>query len=236
MKNIPAIVGAMDSEITLYLEHSELINETVWGDFVFYEVLLDGNECVVCKSGIGKVLATMVCQKLIDLYKPSSILFTGVAGALNPTLDIGDVVVSRDCIQHDIDGRPLGFERGQILFSDKKVFVADETLINLAMKVQVDGHNLIEGRILTGDQFFTHSDIESHKYIIDEMKGDCIEMEGAAIAVVCTSNEVPFVIVRTMSDKANGDAVEDFNKLHHLVAGNSYAIVKQLLPELEKLR
>ena len=235
MRNIPAIVGAMDSEITMYLEHSEIVNETVWGEFTFYEVLLDGDKCVVCKSGIGKVLAAMVCQKLIDLYEPSSILFTGVAGALNPALDIGDVVVSRDCIQHDIDGRPLGFERGQILFSDKKVFEADAGLRKLALNVKVEGHKLIEGRILTGDQFFTHSDIESHKYIIDDMKGDCIEMEGAAIAVVCTSNKVPFVIVRTMSDKANGDAVEDFSKLHHLVAGNSYAIVKQLLPELEKL-
>ena len=235
MKNIPAIVGAMDSEITMYLEHSKIVKETVWGDFTFYEVFLDGNECVVCKSGIGKVLAAMVCQKLIDLYEPSSILFTGVAGALNPSLDIGDVVVSKDCIQHDIDGRPLGFERGQILFSDKKVFAADEQLRKLAAEAKVDGHKLIEGRILTGDQFFTHSDIESHSYIIDEMNGDCIEMEGAAIAVVCTANQVPFVIVRTMSDKANGDAVEDFNKLHHLVAGNSYAIVKQLLPELEKL-
>ncbi|MCM8542299.1 MAG: 5'-methylthioadenosine/adenosylhomocysteine nucleosidase [Lentisphaeraceae bacterium] len=236
MKNIPAIVGAMDSEITMYLEHSKIKKETVWGEFVFYEAVLDGNECVICKSGIGKVLAAMVCQKLIDLYEPSSILFTGVAGALNPSLDIGDVVVSRDCIQHDIDGRPLGFERGQILFSDKKIFKADEKMIELAMKSVVDGHQLIQGRILTGDQFFTHSDIESHGYIITELKGDCIEMEGAAIAVVCTSNEVPFVIVRTVSDKADGSAVEDFSKLHHLVAGNSYSIVKQILPELEKLR
>ncbi len=235
MKNVPAIVGAMDSEITMYLEHSEIVKETIWSDFTFYELILDGNECVVCKSGIGKVLAAMVCQKLIDLYQPSTILFTGVAGALNPSLDIGDVVVSKDCIQHDIDGRPLGFERGQILFSDKKVFEADDYLRKLAMNVKVEGHRLIEGRILTGDQFFTHSDILSHDYVIKEMKGDCIEMEGAAIAVVCTSNKTPFVIVRTMSDKANGDAVEDFNKLHHLVAENSYTIVKQLLPELEKL-
>lgn len=232
MKNIPAIVGAMDSEITMYLEHSEIVSQTVWGDFTFYELILDGSKCVVCKSGIGKVLAAMVCQKLIDLYQPCSILFTGVAGALNPVLDIGDVVVSKDCIQHDIDGRPLGFERGQILFSDKKVFEADARLRKLALGVEVQGHRLIEGRILTGDQFFTHSDILSHDYVIKEMNGDCIEMEGAAIAVVCSANKVPFVIVRTMSDKANGDAVEDFNKLHHLVAENSYTIVKALLPQL----
>ena len=235
MKNIPAIVGAMDSEIALYLEHSILLNEVKWNEFTFYEVSLDGNECVICKSGIGKVLAAMICQKLIDLYEPSSILFTGVAGALNPVLDIGDVVVSRDCIQHDIDGRPLGFERGRILFSDDKIFRADPKLVELTLQASVNNHKMIPGRILTGDQFFTHKDIEEHDYILTELKGDCIEMEGAAIAVVCTKNRVPFVIVRTVSDKADGSAVEDFSKLHHLVAGNSYAIVRQLLPELEKL-
>lgn len=235
MKNIPLIIGAMDSEIALYLEHSIPLQQTSWNDFTFYEVLLDGNECVICKSGIGKVLAAMVCQKLIDFYKPSAVLFTGVAGALNPALDIGDVVVSRDCIQHDIDGRPLGFERGQILFSAEKVFVADPLLLKLALKATVENHRIMAGRILTGDQFFTHDSIEARDYLTGELAGDCIEMEGAAIAVVCTKNKVPFVIVRTMSDRADGSAVEDFDKLHHLVAVNSYTIVRQILPSLEQL-
>ena len=119
MKNIPAIIGAMDSEISMYLDHAKILNEKQWHDFTFYEVELDGKLCVICKSGIGKVLAAMVCQKLMDLYEPSCIIFTGVAGALNSSLDIGDVVVSQDCIQHDIDGRALGFERGMMLFSEK---------------------------------------------------------------------------------------------------------------------
>ncbi|NQZ56313.1 MAG: 5'-methylthioadenosine/S-adenosylhomocysteine nucleosidase, partial [Lentisphaeraceae bacterium] len=112
MKNTPAIIGAMDSEISMYLEHARIINQRQWNQFTFYEIELDGQECVICKSGVGKVLAAMVCQKLIDLYEPSCIIFTGVAGALNDKLDIGDVIISKDCIQHDIDGRALGFERG----------------------------------------------------------------------------------------------------------------------------
>jgi len=232
MRNIPAIIGAMDSEISMYLDHAKILNKKQWQEFTFYEVELDGEACVVCKSGIGKVIAAMVCQKLMDLYEPSCVIFTGVAGALNPILDIGDVVVSQDCIQHDIDGRALGFERGMLLFSEKKIFPANEKLIELAMEAKIDGHRLIKGRILTGDQFFTHKDIEEHSYITEEMNGDCIEMEGAAIAVVCTENKKPFVIVRTVSDKADGSAAADFNRIHHLVAGNSHAIIRQILPKL----
>ena len=232
MKNIPVIIGAMDSEISIYLKHSTILHKIIWNDFIFYEVSFNGNNCIICKSGIGKVLAAMVCQKLIDLYEPSSIIFTGVAGALNPVLDIGDIIVSRDCIQHDIDGRALGFERGQILFSNQKVFPASPRLISLVLRVSVKGHKLIAGRILTGDQFITYKDIKTHEYIITDFQGDCVEMEGAAIAVVCTKNKIPFVIIRTISDKANSSAVNDFNELHHLVAGNSYAIIHQILPEL----
>ena len=223
----------MDSEISMYLEHARIINQHQWNKITFYEIELDGQPCVICKSGVGKVLAAMVCQKLIDLYEPSCIIFTGVAGALNDKLDIGDVIISKDCIQHDIDGRALGFERGTLLFSNQKIFTADKKLVSLALAAKVDGHKLYEGRVLTGDQFFTHSDIESHAYLKTEMQGDCIEMEGAAIAVVASENKLPFVIVRTVSDKADGSAAEDFNRIHHLVAGNSYAIVKQILSQLK---
>jgi adenosylhomocysteine nucleosidase len=232
MERKPAIIGAMDSEIALYLKHGVVEKEHQWNDVVFYEMTLNGRACLVAKSGIGKVMATMVCQYLIDKFNPSEIIFTGVAGALGPQLDIGDVVVSRDCMQHDIDGRALGFPRGTVLFSDKKLFCADSRLHDLAMSVHVDGHSIYSGRILTGDQFFTHKDIEEHSYLQDEMAGDCIEMEGGAIALVCCVNKIPFVIVRTISDKADGSAAEDFSKLHHLVAGNSYSIVRQLLPLL----
>ena len=105
-------------------------------------------------------------------------------------------------------------------------------LHDIAMGTHVDGHNIYSGRILTGDQFFTHKDIEEHSYLHDDMHGDCIEMEGGAIGLVCSENNLPFVIVRTISDKADGSAAEDFSKLHHLVAGNSYQIVSQMLPNL----
>ena len=232
MNRKPAIISAMDSEIAMYLEHGTVEKEHKWNDFIFYEMTLNGTPCIVSKSGIGKVMAAMVCQHLIDTYKPSEIIFTGVAGALNTHLDIGDVVVSKDCMQHDIDGRALGFPRGTILFSDKSIFEADHRLHDIAMSAHVEGHRIYSGRILTGDQFFTHKDIEDHAYLQNDMAGDCIEMEGGAIGLVCSENKIPFVIVRTISDKADGSAAEDFSKLHHLVAGNSYSIVSQMLPAL----
>ena len=172
MSRKPAIIGAMDSEIAMYLEHGEVLQEHSWHEFTFYEMNLNGTPCIVSKSGIGKVLAAMTCQHLIDKFEPSEIIFTGVAGALNTKLDIGDVIVSRDCMQHDIDGRALGFPRGTILFSDKSLFNADERLHDIAMSAYVDGHEIYSGRILTGDQFFTHKDIEEHSYLYDEMNGD----------------------------------------------------------------
>lgn len=232
MSRKPAIIGAMDSEIAMYLEHGEVQKEHQWHEFTFYEMTLNGTPCIVSKSGIGKVMSAMVCQHLIDKFNPSEIIFTGVAGALSEKLDIGDVIISRDCMQHDIDGRALGFSRGTILFSDRRIFNADDRLHDIAMGTHVDGHNIYSGRILTGDQFFTHKDIEEHSYLHDDMHGDCIEMEGGAIGLVCSENNLPFVIVRTISDKADGSAAEDFSKLHHLVAGNSYQIVSQMLPNL----
>ena len=92
------IMGAMDAEITEFLSHAEGIERTEWRGFEFHKVRLDGREAVLVKSGIGKVFSALVSQHLIDTYAPSSLIFTGVAGALNPAYEIGDVVISRDCM------------------------------------------------------------------------------------------------------------------------------------------
>jgi adenosylhomocysteine nucleosidase len=223
------IMGAMDAEITEFLAHAELIERTEWRGFTFYAILLQGREAVLVKSGIGKVYSALVSQHLIDAYSPSSLIFTGVAGSLNPSYEIGDVVISRDCIQHDVDGRALGFPRGNLLYTDLKVFAADPNLARAALSAQADGHKIHSGRILTGDQFMTRDAINHHRYLMDELHGDAVEMEGGAMAQVCAVNGIPFVVVRTISDKADGDAVHDFNRFLPVVAKNSYAIVKHIL-------
>ena len=207
------IIGSMDLQIEHYLKNSEPGREIRWNEFIFHESTLFGKNTVIVKSGVGKVFAAMVCERLIDEFDPQAVIFTGVAGALNKELDIGDVVLSSSCIQHDLDAQALGFMRGAIPYTEHRVFKADENLLSLASQTKLKGKKIIAGRILTGDQFITKREMRDHKYLIDELKGDAIEMEGGSIAQVCTLNSIPFLIVRTLSDKADGTAVEDFNKL-----------------------
>jgi 5'-methylthioadenosine/S-adenosylhomocysteine nucleosidase len=211
------IMGAMAEEIDEFLSHAEPVGRDEWRGFTFHRIRLLGRDAVLVKSGIGKVFSALVSQHLIDLYAPSALIFTGVAGSLNPAYGIGDVVISRDCIQHDVDGRALGFVRGNLLYTDLKVFAA------------AGGHKIHSGRILTGDQFMTRDEINHHGYLLDELHGDAVEMEGGAMAQVCAVNGVPFVVVRTISDKADGDAVHDFTRFLPVIAKNSYAIVKHIL-------
>ena len=226
-----AIIGAMDAEIDEYLLYMNELKERRWNSFTFYEGEMHSKPVVLVKSGIGKVFAAMITQHLIDHYKPSRILFTGVAGALNPDYEIGDVVISTDCIQHDMDVSALGFERGRIPYTELKVFTADENLVETALSAEVN-HPLHSGRILTGDQFFTRKELLDHAYLTEELKGDAIEMEGAAVGQVCALNNLPFLIVRTISDKANDEASVNFNEFLPEVAKNSFAIVDHILSKL----
>lgn len=232
MKVDVGIIGAMDAEIEEYAKHLVNPKKRQWRDFLFQRGQLFRKEVVIVKSGLGKVFASMVCQKLIDEYNPSLVIFTGVAGTLNKELKIGDVVVSKDCVHHDLDTQALGFPRGNIPFTKYRFFVADKRLRRLALSTKIPGIKIIEGRILTGDQFLTRKKINEYRYLIDELKGDAIEMEGASVGQVCTLNKTSFLIIRTISDKADGKAVEDFEKFLPVVAKNSFQIIKKILQNL----
>ena len=226
------IIGAMDDEISMYKKHIKNVKEVKWKIFTFYKGLFNGKNVVLVKSGVGKTFAAMICQRLIDEFNVSMILFTGVGGSLNKELNIGDVVVSTDSVHHDFDATPLGFKLGQISYTDYRFFKADENLIKLALKAKLNNHKIIKGRILTGDQFFTQAEKLQKKYLTEELKGDCIEMEGAAVAQVCNINKIPYLIIRSMSDKANGTAVQDYNNFTKIVAHNSFAIVNHILKNI----
>jgi len=226
------IIGAMDEEVAVYLYHLQNKKTKKWNIFTFYEGKMYGKDVVIVKSGVGKVFAAMVSQKLIDAYNVESVIFTGVGGSLNNELAIGDVVVSVDSCHHDFDAQPLGFKRGQISYTDYRFFKADGKLLKLALSAKLDGHKILKGRILTGDQFMTHKDKEEKRYLHEELEGDCVEMEGAAVAQVCHMNTIPHVIIRSVSDKADGSAVADYDKFRFIVAENSFKIVDHMLRKL----
>ena len=127
------IIGAMDAEIEQFLKHAQVTNEIAWNEFIFREAKLFNKDVIIAKSGVGKVYAAMICERLIDEFNPTDVIFTGMGGALNRELQIGDVVISNDCIQHDLDAEALGFPRGEIPYTEHKIFLADTNLKKYAL-------------------------------------------------------------------------------------------------------
>ena len=222
----------MDAEILAYRKAIKNLKVHKNKIFTFYTGRFHSHDVVLVKSGVGKVFATMICQHLIDKFNVKMVLFTGVGGSLNKTLEIGDVVASVDSVHHDFDAVALGFPRGNISYTKYRFFPADKKLLKLALSAPVE-HKIIAGRILTGDQFMTQKEKLKNKYLVEELKGDCIEMEGAAVGQVCHVNGIKHLIIRTVSDQANGTAVQDYNKFFPVVAENSFKIVDWIVSKLK---
>ena len=173
--------------------------------------------------------AAVCAQILIDRFRIDSVIFTGVAGALDPSLNIGDIVISEDCLQHDIDVSALGFEKGTIPYQEQSLFKADPQLVELAeragrMKTEC---TVVKGRVLSGDQFI--ADRKKVEELHSAFGGTCTEMEGAAVAQVCAMNKKSFVIIRSMSDKADGTASVNFTEFTALAAEQSLKMVEGMI-------
>lgn len=201
---ITGIIGAMDKEVN-DLKQSMRITETVRiAGMEFCLGTMNDKEIAVVQCGIGKVNAGVCAQLLITRFGVDKIINTGVAGSLNNAINIGDVVISTDAVQHDYDVSPIGFAKGEIPYTGLYAFEADEHLRKAAIeavKAVSPGTGIFEGRVCSGDQFIASG--KQKKRIVEEFGGECAEMEGAAIAQVCHLNQIPFVIIRSISDKAD---------------------------------
>ncbi len=227
------IIGAMDEEVGLFTAALADAAKTEYAQFVFHTGRLEGHDVVVVKCGVGKVNAASCVQILIDRFGASPIIFSGVAGALNPMLDVTHLVISTDAMAHDMEARALGFERGQVPFSDQKHFKSAPHLTALASQAAKEaGLPSMEGRILSGDQFI--ADAAHGKRLREELGGDCVDMESAAVAQVCEANHVPHVIIRAMSDRADRGAPADFAKTSQTASRNSFAIIRRMLEKMDK--
>ena len=212
MKRIGIIV-AMQEELEEIKEYVEDINEKEIRHITFIEGKVEEKNVVLVQCGIGKVNAAMVTQALIDSYSIEYIVNIGVAGALNPMLNIGDVVIADKLIQHDFDITAFGHSKGYITGVGDFI----QTDENLRNKLEKLNHNNKDndykiklGIIASGDIFCT--DIEMKNKIYSKFDADCVEMEGAAIAQVCYLNEIPFVVMRSISDSPNGKNAITFDK------------------------
>lgn len=209
------IIGAMDSEIETLLSHLENKKEEKKYGLTFYLGKLKKYEVIIVKCGIGKVNAGRTTQVLISEYSPKYIINTGIGGGLNQQLKIGDIVISTDLIQHDFDVTAFGYAKGYMFIGDKKEptkYVADKELSEKIKKVLEkikEGRNIFKGRILTGDLFVSSK--EKREQLVQDFDGFCCEMEGAAIAQVAFLNNIPFTVLRLISDMPDGKGPEDYN-------------------------
>ena len=227
-----AIMGAMQEEIEPLLAHFKDVNVVEYANNKFYEVSYNGLEIVIAYSKIGKVFASLTASTMIEKFGCNTLLFSGVAGGINPKLQIGDLIIADKLCQHDLDitafGHPHGFVPGG------KVFVeTTKELRDVAIKVANENNlKVIEGTIATGDQF-VHSN-ERKQFIENTFNADALEMEGASVAVVCDALSVPFFILRAISDTADMDAGFDFDEFLKSSAKNSADYLIKIVKELKK--
>lgn len=223
----------MELEVEALKEQMDVKNIVEKASMKFYEGTLRGKDVVIVQCGIGKVNAGICVQILADLFQVDAVINTGVAGSLRAEINIGDIVVSTDACEHDMDVTALGYKQGIIPQMKESFFKADRQLVEAAIEVCREVNpdiNVYEGRVLSGDQFISGEEIKNK--LIDLFDGFCTEMEGAAIAHAAFLNEIPYVVIRAISDKADGSAHMDYSEFERAAAAHSAKLVENLVKRL----
>ncbi|HEO99338.1 MAG: 5'-methylthioadenosine/adenosylhomocysteine nucleosidase [Campylobacterales bacterium] len=226
-----AIMGAMPEEIAPLLEKLDHVTTCVYACNTYYEGTYKGKEVVVAYSKIGKVFATLTATVLIEKFGCDLLLFSGVAGAISDELAIGDLIIADGLCQHDLDITAFGHPHGYV--PEGEVCIpTDVTLRNIAKEVAKEkGLKLKEGVIATGDQFVANP--ERKEWIGKTFNAHALEMEGASVAVVCSSLNVPFFIMRAISDSADMDAGFDFDAFLESSAKTSADFVISMVEKID---
>ena len=232
MKKI-GIIGAMELEVETLKSKMNVVKTTKKANMEFFEGTLNGVGVVIVRSGIGKVNAGICTQILADLFDVTHIINTGIAGSLDAQIDIGDIVVSTDVLQHDMDVRVFGYPLGEIPQLGTLSFPADERMASLAKSVceKVNAEvKVFSGRIVSGDQFICDKEVKDK--LVENFHQLCTEMEGAAIGQAAYLNEIPFVILRAISDKADNSAEMDYPTFEKKAAEHCAKLVEEFIVEL----
>lgn len=227
------IIGAMEEEVSLLKEEMDIKETVEYATMTFCKGVLCGKNVVIVRSGIGKVNAAACTQILVDKFNVDVLVNTGVAGSLDATIDIGDVVISTDLVEHDMDTSVFGDPLGQVPRMDTFSFPADPVLIEKAVVANQEANPDIRtftGRIVSGDQFVSSKEVKEK--LVNVFQGRCTEMEGAAIAHAAYLNKVSCVIIRAISDKADNSAEMDYPTFEKLAIECSVRLMKNLLPRI----
>lgn len=227
-----AIMGAMPEEIAPILEQLKDYKTVEYANNKYYEATYKGVELVIAYSKIGKVFSTLTATTMIQHFGCDKLLFSGVAGAISPSLKVGDLIIATKLSQHDLDitafGHPFGYVPEGAVFIE-----ADKGLISLGKEVAKEmGKTVKDGIIATGDQFVANEDRKN--WIGETFSADALEMEGGSVAVVCNALDVPFFILRAISDAADMDASFSFDEFLETSAVESAEFVMKMVDKIVK--
>ena len=231
MANKIAIIGAMPQEVEILCSLMLEPKTTEIANCKIFEGKINNRPVAVLQSGIGKVAAAMGTTLLIQQFKPDMIINTGSAGGLDPNLNVGDVIISTDVRHHDVDVTAFGYEKGQ-LPANPAAFLPNEQLVDVAKKqAEKLGLNAVSGLICSGDAFINGAD-KIAQIRADFPQVAAVEMEAAAIAQVCHAMQIPFVVVRAISDVADKESHLSFDEFLPLAAEKSSEMVLEMLNNL----
>lgn len=236
------IIGALDIEIELYLDELAVYDTTEIGGLTFYEGVLRNQPVVIVKSGVGKIYAAAAATLLIHEFDVNAVIFSGVAGGVDPSLKVGDIVVADKLVQHDLGARtPDGFKWWDNSFTPHEILsrlaykVAKETKFPVEMFEGMKiSPQIVKGTIVTGDQFIQSDDYVDWLY--ETFDAYCTEMEGASVAAVCEEFHVPYAVIRCLSDRADDVADVDFDAFAPYAAKACSLIVLEMLKEVADIQ
>lgn len=246
------IMGAMSEEIDMVKgEITGQVEKTIGGR-TFVTGKLHGHDTTIVFSRWGKVASASTVTLLINTFNVDLVLFTGVAGAVDPDLNIGDVVIGNNLYQHDMDARPI-FPKYHIPLTNTCIFqpglqhldqieiatrnylrnIHSDIPANTLEKFSISNPKVKQGTIASGDQFIEDSAAHPNMHLNKEIRADAVEMEGAAVAQICEDFDKPYIIIRTISDKSNHSATIDFQAFINEVSNHySRGIVKYFFKQL----
>uniref|UniRef100_UPI003D0006B5 5'-methylthioadenosine/adenosylhomocysteine nucleosidase n=1 Tax=Alcaligenes faecalis TaxID=511 RepID=UPI003D0006B5 len=224
------IIVAMREELEIVLERLQEPQTIQRAGMDFHRGSYLGKPVVAVVCGVGKVNAAACTQMLISEFAVGSIINIGIAGAVEPSIRPGDIVIANTLVQHDVELQALGLAPGQVFRLDTFDFPADPALLTIAQTAaqQIEGHQVHTGRIVTGDQFIACND--KIQWLSATFNALACEMESGAIAQVCYLNTVPFVCIRSISDNANNEAHMDFDTFLPIAVNNASTLLHAMVP------
>lgn len=227
------IIGALEEEVAMFkhdmkIEHTESIAKCE-----YFCGILNGQNVVVTRCGMGKVNSALCTSVMIEHYHPDFIINTGVGGSLDKNLKVLDIMIATDVVQHDYNLVPLGYKLGQVDNFDTPYFICDEK-VNAAIKKTADkyGYTSYFSRFATGDRFIEAD--EDKRNIVNNFNAQVCDMESGAIAQVCTLSKVRFANIRTISDSGNDNA-EQFQKFLKLASTHSVIIIEEIIENANEI-